>query len=185
MDPIFFASAAEFRDWLRLNHATATELQVGYYKVSSGKPSMSWSASVDEALCYGWIDGIRKSIDEERYTIRFTPRKPRSNWSAVNLEKVNQLIANGLMQPAGLAIYEKRKEAKSQVYSYENRPENLPAPFEAQLKAVPEAWDFIQKQAPSYRKTLFYWILSAKQPATRQNRLEKTIAVSAAGNRLF
>ncbi|MBU1008491.1 MAG: YdeI/OmpD-associated family protein [Bacteroidetes bacterium] len=185
MEAIFFASAADFRDWLHVNHATATELLVGYYKVSSGKPSMSWSASVDEALCYGWIDGIRKSIDEERYTIRFTPRKPGSNWSAVNLEKVSQLITNGLMQPAGLAIYEKRKEAKTQVYSYENRPENLPAPFEEQLKAVPEAWTFIQKQAPSYRKTLFYWILSAKQPTTRQNRLEKSIAASAAENRLF
>lgn len=185
MKPIFFASPIDFRSWLEANHDKEKELIVGFYKVKSGKPSINWSQSVDEALSFGWIDGIRRSIDEESYCIRFTPRNPRSIWSAVNIKKAEELINKGLMQPDGLRLYQNRKVEKNIVYSYENKPERLPAEFEEMFIKEPEAWNYFIKQPPSYRKTILYWIMSAKTESTQLNRLQKTIKTSGLGKRLF
>ena len=185
MSPVFFANSAEFRKWLEENHQTETELLVGYYKVGTKKPSMNWSESVDEALCFGWIDGIRKSIDNESYCNRFTPRKPKSNWSAVNIKKVEELTRLEKMAPAGLAAYEKRLEMRSVVYSYENQPEKFTSELESRFKKNKVAWDFFEKQPPSYRKVRIYWVMSAKQEATQFSRLEKLITACAEGKRLF
>jgi len=175
MTPIFFKNQKEFRKWLEKNHSKESELLAGYYKVGSGKPSMTWSQSVDEALCFGWIDGVRKSIDGERYCIRFTPRKPASIWSTVNLKKVEQLIENGLMQQSGLEVYNKRKTANSGLYSFENETSKLSEIFEKEFKSHTDAWAFFSKQAPSYRKAILHWIMSAKQEKTQQSRLSKAI----------
>lgn len=183
--PVFFENTKQFREWLERNHQTASEIIVGYYKVATGKPTMTWSESVDEALCFGWIDGIRKSIDEESYCNRFTPRKPKSNWSAINIKKVEELIKLGKMTQAGLAAFEKRREDRSAVYSYENEPGTLPADLEAQFKLSKTAWDFFERQAPSYRKAVVSWILSGKQEQTRWSRLEKLIAASQSGKRIY
>ncbi len=180
----FFSNQREFRDWLKRNHRKETEIIVGFYKVGTGKPSMTWPESVDQALCFGWIDGIRKSIDEESYCIRFTPRNPSSNWSAVNIKKAEELIKKGLMEPAGLALYKNRKADKSGKYSYENKPAKLPAGYEKRFKANKEAWRFFTSQAPSYQKSVFYWILSAKRQATQISRLEKVIKESERQKRL-
>jgi uncharacterized protein YdeI (YjbR/CyaY-like superfamily) len=182
---VFFSGASEFRSWLEINHRTETELMVGYYKVGTGKPSMTWSDSVDEALCFGWIDGVRRSIDEMSYCIRFTPRKPKSNWSEVNLKKVDELIRLGKMMPAGIEIYEKRTQNKSSIYSYENRPEHFTPVLEAVFRQNQAAWDYFCKQAPSYQKTNRFWVMSAKQEATRLLRLQKLIESCAGSNRLF
>ena len=183
--PLFFNNSSEFREWLIKNHQTENEILVGYYKVKTQKPSMTWSESVDEAICFGWIDGIRKSVDEESYTIRFTPRNPKSNWSAVNIKKMEEMVRLGKMTPAGMAAFEKRKEDKSVVYSYENRPEKLDPVFENKFREKIEAWNFFSEQAPSYKKTVFYWIMSAKQESTRLSRLDKLIAASESGKRIF
>jgi len=185
MDPIFFPNTAEFRKWLEENHQSATEVLVGYYRVKTGKPSMSWSDSVDVALCFGWIDGVRRSIDEESYYNRFTPRKPKSNWSKVNIDKVERLIKENKMQPAGLTAYNKRTEARSEIYSYENQPEKLSEDMEAIFRQHPKGWEFFSAQAPSYKKTKFYWIMSAKQAATQQSRLAKLIQASENNTRLY
>ena len=185
MKPIFFTQPAEFRKWLEENHESETELLVGYYKISSGKPTLSWSESVDEAICFGWIDGIRRKIDEESYCNRFTPRKPRSNWSAVNIKKVEELIQSGKMTAAGLAAFEKRTENRSEIYSYENKPEKLEPDLEKRFQEKKAAWEFFTAQAPSYQKTMFYWVMSAKQAKTRFSRLEKLIQASESGNRIF
>jgi uncharacterized protein YdeI (YjbR/CyaY-like superfamily) len=181
----FFATSSEFRKWLEANHQTETELLVGYYKVGTGKPSMNWSESVDEALCFGWIDGVRRTIDAESYCNRFTPRNPKSNWSAVNIKKVEELIRLGKMMPAGLAAYEKRSNARSAIYSYENRPESFTPEMEAWFRENDKAWSFFSDQAPSYRKTTIYWVMSAKQEATQKSRLEKLIEACEAGKRRF
>lgn len=185
MSPIFFTNTAEFRKWLEENHQTETELYVGYYKVSTGKSSMNWSDSVDEALCFGWIDGVRRSIDRESYCNRFTPRNPKSNWSAINIKKVEEMIRLGKMTPAGLAAYEKRSESRSAVYSYENLPEKLAPEFETRFKEHPAAWEFFLKQAPSYKKVKIYWVMEARQEQTRWSRLEKLIAACQSGERIF
>lgn len=185
MTPVFFRNSAEFRKWLEENHQTETELFVGYYKVGTKKPSMNWSESVDEALCFGWIDGVRKSLDQESYCNRFTPRNPKSNWSAINIKKVEELIQLGKMAPAGLSAYEKRADARSAVYSYENRPEKLTLELETRFIKNKIAWDFFGKQPPSYRKTIIYWVMSAKQEVTRISRLDKLINASAEGERVF
>jgi uncharacterized protein YdeI (YjbR/CyaY-like superfamily) len=185
MTPLFFANTSEFRAWLEKNHQSETEVFVGYYKVHTKKPTMNWSESVDEALCFGWIDGIRRSIDEESYCNRFTPRNPRSNWSAVNIKKVEELIERGKMTPAGLAAFEKRTENKSAVYSYENRPEKFDQELETRFQENPKAWEFFLKQAHSYRKTVMYWVMSAKQKPTQLSRLEKLIAFSESGKKVF
>jgi uncharacterized protein YdeI (YjbR/CyaY-like superfamily) len=184
MTPTFFAKQADFRKWLAQNHTTVTELLVGFYKVGSGRPSMTWPQSVDEALCFGWIDGVRKSIDQDSYCIRFTPRKPTSIWSAVNIRKIAQLIQKGLMQPAGLELFQKRNEAKSGIYAYENDTKKLAGHLEQNFKANPQAWDFFITQAPSYQKTMIHWIMTAKQEITQLSRLDKTIAASERQQRL-
>ncbi len=171
MTPTFFATQADFRKWLKKNHTKETELVVGFYKVDSGKPSMNWSQSVDEALCFGWIDGVRKSIDKDSYQIRFTQRKPTSIWSAINIKKIEELTKQGLMQPAGLASFEKRKEDKSKIYSYENEERKFTQNFQKQFKANKKAWNYFQSLASSYKKISTHWVLSAKQDATKTKRL--------------
>ena len=179
--PTFFAKQSNFRKWLQKNHKRETELLVGFYKVDSGRPSMTWSQSVDEALCFGWIDGVRKSIDKDSYQIRFTQRKSTSIWSATNIRKIEELTKNGLMQPAGLASFEKRSEDKSRIYSYEKDEVELTQDLKKQFKANIKAWDYFQSLAPSYRKVSAHWIMSAKQEATRIKRLNQIISDSAAG----
>jgi len=181
MEPKFFKKQSDFRKWLEKNHTKETELIVGFYKVGSGKLSMSWSESVDEALCFGWIDAIRKSIDKDSYQIRFTQRKPTSIWSAVNIKKMQDLTEKGLMQPAGLAIFEFRKEHKSKVYSHENAEVRLSAEYEKKFKANKKAWAYFQSLAPSYRKPSTNWVMSAKQEVTQLKRLNQLIEESAAG----
>lgn len=177
----FFQSPGDFRKWLEKHHATDRELWVGYYKKSSGQPSMTWPESVDEALCFGWIDGIRKSLDELSYTIRFTPRKSGSIWSAVNIKRAQELSDQGLMRPAGLRAFEARKENKSGVYSYEQRGDQLVEPYAGMLRQNKAAWDFFQARPPSYRKAAGWWVVSAKKEETRLKRLEKLIEDSAHG----
>ena len=182
--PIFFATQSAFRKWLQKNHEKATELLVGFYKVSSGKQSITWSQSVDEALCFGWIDGIRKRIDEESYSIRFTPRKPKSIWSAINIKKVEELSKQGLMHPAGLAAFSKREESKSRIYSYEKETSTLPDDFLKKFKANHKAWKYFQSLAASYQNTAIHWIVSARQEATKVKRLEELIRDSEAGQKI-
>jgi uncharacterized protein YdeI (YjbR/CyaY-like superfamily) len=185
MEPIYFASPEEFRAWLEARHESEKELLVGYHKKGTGKPSMTWPESVDEALCFGWIDGVRRSVDDERYMIRFTPRKARSIWSAVNIKRMGELTELGRVRPAGLKAFEARAPEKSGIYTYENRnAAELDAAAEAQFRANAAAWDFFQSQAPSYRRTAIWWVISAKQEATRQKRLATLIDDSASGRRL-
>jgi uncharacterized protein YdeI (YjbR/CyaY-like superfamily) len=178
MTTIFFSKQSEFRKWLEKKHQKETELLVGFCKVDSGKPSITWSQSVDEALCFGWIDGVRTSIDKDSYQIRFTQRKPTSIWSAVNIKKIEDLIKHGLMQPAGLASFENRKENKSKIYSYENAEVKFSTEFEKQFKANKKAWKYFQTLAASYRKPSTNWVMSAKQETTRIKRLTELIADS-------
>ncbi len=185
MTPIFFANQKEFRKWLEKNHKTQIELLVGFYKVKSGRSNMSWSQSVDEAICFGWIDGIRRSIDEVSYCIRFTPRKPTSIWSNINIKKVEELKRKGLITKSGLEAFNNRKVSKSGIYSFENIHTKLPDTFENIFIANPHAWDFFTKQAPSYKKTINLWIMSAKQEKTQLSRLNKTIQASEKQNRIF
>ncbi len=175
MKPQFFETQNDFREWLNKNHVNETVLLVGFYKVGSKKPSMTWPESVDQALCYGWIDGVRKSIDEESYSVRFTPRKPTSIWSNVNINKVKALTEKGLMMPKGIAAFSLRKESKSGIYSFENEPKTLDSKLESKFKSNKKAWDFFQKSAPSHQKQIIYWIASAKKEETRLSRLEKAI----------
>lgn len=179
--PVFFSKQSDFRKWLDENHKKETELLVGFYKVESGKQSMTWSQSVDEALCYGWIDGVRKSIDKDRYQIRFTQRKPTSIWSAVNIKKVEELTRQGLLQPFGLESFGKRTESKSKIYAYENEKVEFSPDFEKQFESNKTAWGYFQSLAPSYRKTSTNWVMSAKQEATRIKRLYELIEDSEAG----
>jgi uncharacterized protein YdeI (YjbR/CyaY-like superfamily) len=180
--PLFFPTPADFRAWLAKNHATASELWVGFYKKASGRPSITWPESVDEALCVGWIDGIRKTIDAESYKIRFTPRKRTSTWSAVNIARVAELAQQGRMKPAGLAAFEQRSEAKSGIYAYEQRKNAALDPAaEKQFRANAKAWKFFQAQPAGYRKTAAWWVISAKREETRAERLATLIADSAAG----
>lgn len=180
----FFRSPPALRQWLDKNHVTAGELLVGFYKKGSGKPSITWPESVDEALCFGWIDGIRRSRDEFSYTIRFTPRRSGSIWSAVNVRRALVLIEQGLMQPAGLRAFEARRENKVGIYAYEQRPVELEGTYASLFQQNPAAWEFYQALPPSYRRTVNWWILSAKTEATRLKRLAKLIADSAAGRRM-
>jgi uncharacterized protein YdeI (YjbR/CyaY-like superfamily) len=181
MKATFFKTPADFRKWLEKNHASKQELWVGYYKKDSGKPSLTWQQSVDEALCFGWIDGIRKSIDEISYMIRFTPRKPRSTWSNVNINRVQELISANLMQPSGLQAFQNRKEDKSGIYAYEQKDRKLNDEYEEKFKANKKAWEFFQAQAPWYQRTSSWWVISAKKEETRQKRLEQLIADSEQG----
>lgn len=172
--PTFFKNQNDFRKWLEINH-----------KKERGRFNMSWSQSVDQALCFGWIDGVRRSLGEESYCIRFTPRRPGSTWSNVNIKKVEELIEQGLMQSNGLEIYKQRKEEKSRVASYESEAKQFDHDMLTTFKENLTGWEFFTKQAPSYQKTMIHWILSAKQDTTKSNRLERLIAASEEQKRLF
>jgi uncharacterized protein YdeI (YjbR/CyaY-like superfamily) len=182
MNITFFASSSEFRTWLEENHNTTQELWVGFYKKSSGKPSITWPEAVDEALCFGWIDGQRQSIDDLSYTIRFTPRKPHSIWSAVNIKRAQELARLGLMHPAGLKAFEERDQQKSERYSYEQHQNiKLDPAYEQQFKANYKAWDFFQSKPPSYQQPAIWWVMSARQEETRLRRLARLIEDSQHG----
>ena len=174
MKPKFFRSPELLRRWFEAHHDKETVLWVGFYKKGSGKPSITWPESVDQALCFGWIDGVRKSIDEISYMIRFSRRQSRSVWSTINVRRAGELIKLGQMTPAGLAAYESRKE-NTGIYSYEQRSVELPEPYAGLMKANEKAWLFYQSQAPSYRKVWNWWVLSAKREDTRLKRLESLI----------
>lgn len=182
--PKFFKTPAGFRKWLAANHAKSKELWVGFHKRNSGKPSLTWPESVDEALCFGWIDGLRKNVDADSYKIRFSPRKPASIWSAVNIRNVERLSKEKRMQLAGLKAFAARKEYRSGIYSYEQRSPELVEPYLGKLKRNKGAWKFFQAQPPYYRKTMNWWIVSAKQEETRLKRLDKLIEESAQGRRM-
>lgn len=181
MDVLFFDSPAKWREWLDANHATATEVIVGYYRTGLSRPGITWKESVDEALCYGWIDGVRRKIDDESYCNRFTPRQAKSNWSAINIARVAELIAEGRMRPAGLAAFEKREELRSGVYSYENRPADLPEQFLSRLRADERAAAHWAKLAPSLRRTATWWVISAKQDATQERRFASLLESAREG----
>jgi uncharacterized protein YdeI (YjbR/CyaY-like superfamily) len=182
MKPRFFAGPEEFRAWLEDNHEETTELLVGFHKKGSGRPSITWPESVEQALCFGWIDGVRRSLGDDSYTIRFTPRRPSSTWSRTNLEKVEELKRLGLMRPAGLRVYEERREAKTGVYSYEQREAAaLPAEYEERLRANAAAWEFWTSRPPSYRKAAVWWVVSARREETRERRLARLIEDSREG----
>jgi uncharacterized protein YdeI (YjbR/CyaY-like superfamily) len=178
MKPKFFSHQSDFGKWLKANHKKEGELLVGFYKVDSGKPSMTWPQSVDEALCFGWIDGVRRSIDKKRYCIRFTPRRKTSSWSLVNIRKIEELTRKGLLQPAGLEVFRHRKEERSGIYSFENETKTLARRFENKFKANKKAWKFFMEQAPTYRKVILHRIMSAKQETTRLKRLQEVIVAS-------
>jgi len=170
--PKFFAAPADWRAWLEKHHADTPELWVGFYKRQSGRPSITWPDSVDGALCFGWIDGVRKSLDAISYMIRFTPRKPRSTWSAINIKRVGELKRLGLMHAAGLAAFERRDGDRSAIYAYEQRKAAKLSPeFEKRFRKQAEAWKFFQSQAPWYQRTSTYWVISAKKEETRVKRL--------------
>jgi uncharacterized protein YdeI (YjbR/CyaY-like superfamily) len=180
----FFKTPAEFRKWLLKHHGTAQELWVGFHKKGSGHPSITWPESVDEALCVGWIDGIRKNLDETSYTIRFTRRKNGSIWSAVNIKRAGELIELKRMKPAGLEAFEERREDRSRRYSYEQQGAKLVGDYEEKLKANPAAWQFFKAQPPGYQKVVGWWVMSAKKEETRVRRLERLIADCAQGKRI-
>ena len=180
----FFKTPSDFRKWLAAHHASETELWVGFYKKDSGKASITWPQSVDEALCFGWIDGIRKTIDDVSYKIRFTPRRQRSIWSAVNIKRVGELTEQGLMQQAGLKAFAALKENRSRTYSYEQRTLELPDQYAKTLKKNASASKFYQGQPPSYRKAVNWWVMSAKREETRLKRLNQLIYYSSRGQRI-
>lgn len=181
MDPQFFPTAAELRQWLQRHHEEAAELWVGFYKKDSGRPSIDWPESVDEALCVGWIDGIRKRLDGESYVIRFTPRRSGSNWSAVNVRKMKRLLAEQRVLPAGIAAWKARKDEPAG-YSYEDRDKaRLDAAYREEFEADETAWTYFQAQAPWYRRTATHWVMSAKREDTRRRRLGVLIASSRLG----
>lgn len=183
--PRFFPTAADFRAWLHANHDRVTELVVGFHRKGSGKPSITWPESVDEALCYGWIDGVRRSLDEHSYTIRFTPRKSSSIWSNVNIAKAEALLAAGRMMPAGVAAWQRRDPARSGIYSFEReQPAAFDASMERQFKANRAAWKFFGAQPAGYRRVATHYVVSAKRPETREKRLATLIGCSARGERL-
>lgn len=185
MNPIFFDTPAEFRTWLEEHHATADELWVGFYRKSTGLAGITWSQAVDEALCFGWIDGVRRRIDDRSYANRFTPRRRGSNWSLVNLRKVEQLTREGRMRPPGLRAFEARDPARTGVYLFEQQQNpQLDESAEQTFRANRVAWEFFQAQPPGYRRNALWWVVSAKREDTRLRRLTKLIEESAAGRRV-
>ena len=182
--PKFFATQARFRAWLAKNHVTADELLVGFHKRDSGKPSMTWPESVDEALCHGWIDGVRRNLDATSYTIRFTPRRARSIWSSVNIKRMAFLVEQGLVAPAGHAAFGRRTDDKSSIYAYEQRHSATLTPAqEKEFRANRKAWAFFTAQAPWYQRVMTWHIVSAKRDETRAKRLAALIEISAEGRR--
>ena len=184
-NPIFFKSAAEYRAWLEKNHETAKELWIGYWKKATGKPSLTWHDTVDESLCFGWIDGIRKSIDADSFKQRVTPRRPTSIWSVINIRKVTQFTAEGRMKPMGLAAFDKRDEKKAYSYEQLRAAHVLEPKLEAKLRKNKKAWAFFSKQPPGYQRLAGWYVMSAKLDATREKRLARVISESAAGRRLI
>lgn len=186
MKPKFFKKGNAFRSWLEKNHNKKDELYVGYYKKATGKPSITWPDSVDEAICYGWIDGIRQKYNEDSYTIRFTPRKPKSTWSAVNVRKAEALIKEGRMQPAGLAAYQKKQDSNSGIYSFEQEKDNikLPPEYLRQFKKNKNAWQYFDNEAPHYKRAAIWWVISAKREETRNRRMNTLIEDSENGLRI-
>lgn len=186
MEPIFFPDAASFRRWLEKNASSSPEVLVGFMKRHTGKPSMTWPEAVDEALCVGWIDGVRKRIDDDRYQIRFTPRRAKSNWSAVNIKRVSVLRAAGRMNSAGIAAFEKAPKENLRQYSYEQRKKpKLGTDETKRLKGHPNAWAHFRKQPPGCRRMVVRWIMSAAKKETRMRRVDRLIEASSAGKRLF
>jgi uncharacterized protein YdeI (YjbR/CyaY-like superfamily) len=182
MEPTFFATPADFRAWLERHHESHSELIVGFHKRGSGRPSITWPEAVDQALCFGWIDGVRRRIDDASYSIRFTPRKARSTWSAVNIKRMKELVDEGLVAPAGLAAFERRADDRSAIYSYEQRKAaRLEPDQERRLRADERALVFFEAQPPSYRRAAIHWVTSATKPETRERRLAQLIECSAAG----
>lgn len=185
MKPRFFATPARWRAWLSANHHREDELWVGFYKRATGRPSITWPQSVDEALCFGWIDGIRRSVDAESYAIRFTPRRSGSTWSVINLKRVKELMAGGLMGPAGLEAYQARRPERTRRHSFEQRRSaRLPPAYQRRFQAEPEGWTFFQAQPPWYRRTATWWVVSAKKEETRVRRLDTLIKDSVRGRRI-
>ena len=184
MDPTYFSAAAEFRRWLRTHHADTEELIVGFSKKGSGEGGLTYKEAVDEALCVGWIDGVRRRVDDRRYSIRFSPRKPKSIWSLVNIARVAELTSEGRMRPAGVAAFERRDASRSGVYSFEQENVALTPTQRKAFRANPDAWDFFQGQAPWYRRVATWWVISAKREATRERRLAALIGHSANGETL-
>ena len=175
-NPIFFAKPSELHTWLEKNHDKASEIWVGFHKKSSGKPSITWPESVDEALCFGWIDSVRRSVNDTSYANRFTKRKARSTWSAVNIGRAKELISLGRMQPAGIKAFEQRTDERSAIYSYEQRQSaKLSDPFEKRFRVNKKAWEFFRAQAPWYQRVAAFWVVSAKREETRLKRLAKLI----------
>jgi uncharacterized protein YdeI (YjbR/CyaY-like superfamily) len=184
--PTYFDTASDFRDWLEAHHASAIELIVGFRKVSSGAPSMTWPESVDEALCFGWIDGVRKRIDERAYQIRFTPRKKDSIWSLVNVDKVRALSEQGRMRPAGLAAFAARRADRTGVYAFEREQDAELAPMEVeQFRQNTTAWSYFESVAPGYRRVITHWVVSARQPATRARRFQQLLQACAEQRRIL
>jgi uncharacterized protein YdeI (YjbR/CyaY-like superfamily) len=182
VDPAFFATPDEFRAWLAEHHETESELLVGFYKKGRGRPSITWPESVDQALCFGWIDGVRRRFDDDSYTIRFTPRTARSTWSAVNVKRMQELVEAGLVAPAGAAAFERRADDRTAIYSYEQRrAARLEPEQEQRFQANARAWAFFEAQPPSYRRAAIHWVTSAKREETRERRLTQLIEDSAAG----
>jgi uncharacterized protein YdeI (YjbR/CyaY-like superfamily) len=184
MDVRYFRSAAEFRAWLKRHHASESEVYVGFYKKGSGRKGITYPEAIDEALCFGWIDGVRRGVDEERYTNRFSPRTANSNWSNVNIARAKALIESGRMQPAGHAAFERRDEKRTRMYSFEQANPTLSRAESATFRKNRSAWSFWQAQPPGYRKTATWWVVSAKRDETRQRRLTTLIEHSASGERL-
>jgi uncharacterized protein YdeI (YjbR/CyaY-like superfamily) len=184
MKPVYFKTPSELRRWLARNHAKAGELWVGFHRRATGRPSVTWPQVVDECLCFGWIDGLRRGVDDERYVIRLTPRKPRSRWSDVNVRRAHALIAAGRMKPAGRRAFDARDAEDDRAYSYERQNAALSPPYARRLKASPAAWRFYQAQAPWYRRSAAWWVMSAKREDTRERRLATLIADSARGMRV-
>jgi uncharacterized protein YdeI (YjbR/CyaY-like superfamily) len=180
----YFPSAEAFRGWLERHHADRDELWVGFHRVATGQPSLTWREAVDEALCFGWIDGVRKRVDDTRHVIRFTPRRPRSIWSAVNIARVEALEAEGRMRDPGRAAFARRDDDRSRIYSHERADARLDAAMERRFQDDAAAWAFWNAQPPGYRRTLSWWVISAKRPETRSKRLDELIRESGAGRRV-
>lgn len=182
--PKFFATPEKFREWLEKNHASANELLVGFHKKSSGKKSITYAEALEEALCFGWIDGVKRGLNETSYTQRFTPRRARSIWSLVNVKHVERLKKEGRMHAAGLAAYEQRDPKRTGIYAFENAPRDLSADYEKQLRQVKGAWEYFQTYPPYLKKTVSFWVMSAKKEETRAARLQRLIESCARGERI-
>ena len=184
MKPKFFSTPEKFREWLEQNHAGTTELLLGFHKKSSGKKSITYPEALDEALCYGWIDGVRKNLDETSYTIRFTPRKPRSIWSLVNVRHIERLTKEGRMRPAGIEAYERRDPKRTGIYAFENRPREFSPELEKAFRKNKTAWRFFETQPAGYKRVIVFWVMEAKKEETRLKRFKQLVEISEKGLRL-